>query len=81
MIVTSGAAAKSCKPLGKAPEQESYFVEKVSGPDRRRLCEMGLVQGTEISVVNRARPGTMVVKVGGCRLALARNLADHVWVK
>ena len=81
MIKTHGKSVASAQTLAEAPIRESYRVDRVSGPDRRRLCEMGLIDGAEISVVNRARPGTMVVKVGGCRLALARGMTGNVWVK
>lgn len=68
-------------PLVVAPERSSYFVDRVNGPDKKRLCELGLVEGAEISVVNRSCNDMMVLKVGGCRLALARGMANHVWVR
>ncbi len=67
--------------LASAPQRSLYCVDRVSGPERRRLCEMGLIQGAAIQIVNRARRGMMVVKVGGSRLALARGMAEYVWVK
>ena len=81
MIETKGSRATASQPLAEASDKDSYCVDRVCGPDRRRLCEMGLVEGAEVSVVNKARPGTVVVKVGGCRLALARGTATNVWVK
>lgn len=67
--------------LASAPRRPSYCVDRVSGPAQRRLCEMGLIEGAAIEVVNRARRDMMVVKVGGSRLALARGMADYVWVR
>lgn len=81
MIMAKGMGIASPVSLAEAPERRSYFVEKVSGADRGRLCEMGLVEGAEISIVNRARKDMMVVKIGGSRLALARGMADNVWVR
>lgn len=69
--------------LANAPEKTSYRVERVDGPESEshRLSEMGLVPGTEVSVVSQSRNGMTVVRVGGCRLALARGMADYVRVK
>ena len=68
-------------PLAKAPAKGAYRIDRVSGPDQRRLCEMGLVEGQEISIINRPGHGMLVVKVGGARLALAGDMAECVWVK
>jgi Fe2+ transport system protein A len=81
MIMAKGMSGALSQPLAAAPERTSYYIDRVSGPERRRLCELGLVEGAEISVVNRSRHGMMVVKIGGSRLALARGMADYVWVK
>lgn len=82
MIMTKGMANDAASvPLAVAPARTSYFVDKVCGPEQRRLCEMGLVEGAEISVTNRSHPGMFVIKVGGCRLALARGMADYVMVR
>lgn len=56
-------------------------VQKIAGPEQRRLCELGFIEGARLEVVNRARRDMMVVKVGGARLALSRGIADSVWVK
>ena len=81
MILAKGTGGVTPVPLMAAAEKKSYFVERVSGPEQRRLSEMGLVEGAEISVINRSRKDMMVIKVGGCRLALARGMAEYVWVK
>lgn len=81
MILAKGMGGVTPVPLAAAPERKEYFVDRVSGPEQRRLSEMGLVEGAEISVVNRSQNGMLVVKLGGCRLALARGMADYVWVK
>ena len=81
MILAKGASDMASVPLAQAPAKGAYLVDRVSGPDQRRLSEMGLVEGAEISVINRSRTDMMVVRVGGCRLALARGMAESVWVK
>lgn len=81
MILAKGTAGIASVPLAAAPVRPQYMVDKVTGPDQRRLSEMGFVEGARIVVVNRAREGMLVVKVGGSRLALARGMADFVWVK
>lgn len=81
MILAKGTVGISPVPLATAPQRSSYLIDRVSGPDQRRLSEMGLVEGAEVQVVNRGCRDMLVVKVGGCRLALARGMADCVWVK
>lgn len=81
MIMAKGAGGLAAQPLTSAPERGSYLVDRVGGPEQRRLCELGLVEGAEVSVVNRCANGMFVVKVGGSRLALARGMAEHVWVR
>ena len=81
MILAKGSSDISSTPLATAPKRSTYKVDRVSGPEQRRLCEMGFVEGAEIEVVNRNVGGMLVVKVGGSRLALARGMADYVWVR
>lgn len=80
MIMAKGAAGMSV-PLAFAPERSSYFIDRVNGPDKKRLCELGLVEGAEVSIVQKSCNDMMVLRIGGCRLALARGMASHVWVK
>lgn len=81
MILAKGTSNIGSVPLAKAPVQPDYMVDRVGGPDQRRLTELGLVEGARISVVNRMHGGMLVVKVGESRFALARGMADHVYVK
>lgn len=73
--------SRASMPLASAPQRSSYLLDRVSGPEQRRLCEMGLVEGARIQVVNRASRDMLVIRVGGSRLALARGMADCVWVR
>lgn len=81
MILAKGTSGIASVPLAAAPMRSQYMVDKVTGPEQRRLSEMGFVEGAQVQVVNRASGDMMVVKIGGCRLALARGMADHVFVK
>ncbi len=81
MILTKGMESLVPVTLSEASEQSEYRIDRVGGPEQRRLCELGLIEGQAVTVVNRARRGMMVVKVGASRLALARGMADYVWVK
>jgi Fe2+ transport system protein FeoA len=85
MILSKGSARITPTlvpvPLASAPRRGSYLLDRVSGPEQRRLSEMGLVEGARIDVVNRGGRDMLVIRVGGSRLALARGMADCVWVK
>ncbi len=84
MVLSKDSVRRSAVPpvpLASAPQRASYCLDRVSGPEQRRLCEMGLVEGARIHVVNRASRDMLVIRVGDCRLALARGMADCVWVR
>ncbi len=67
--------------LSRVVGGRSCQVAGVSGPDRRRLCEMGLVTGAEISVLKRTSPGSVILKIGDCRIALSRGMERCVQVR
>lgn len=81
MIMAKAVPPTPCKPLAEMPLMASCRVARVTGPERRRLCEMGLVEGATITVVNKPHNDMMVVKIGGCRLALARGMSGCVMVR
>ncbi len=81
MVFSKDAGVVEPVPLSVAPRRHDYRIDRVSGPDQRRLCELGLIEGAGIQVVNRGGRNMIVVKVGGSRLALARGTVDHVWVR
>ena len=74
-------AGVSAMSLAKIDGGRSCQVASVSGPDKRRLCEMGLVAGAEISVLKRISPGSVIVKIGDCRIALSRGMDRCVQVR
>lgn len=47
----------------------------------RRLEVLGMLEGTQISVVNRKRRGAMVVKIRGTRFAMGESITRCVEVR
>jgi ferrous iron transport protein A len=48
---------------------------------QRRLADLGLTPGTEIKIINRGRPGPVVLEVRGSRLALGQGVAAKIIVR
>lgn len=68
--------------LVDAIHNKSYWVEGVEGPDdeRRRLLDLGITPGEELSIVQSLPLGDpLVVKVRGMRLALRRR--EAAWIR
>ena len=64
--------------IGKSYEVCSVNVEEAV---TRRLEALGDNERTEVSVLNKKRSGTMIIKVRGTRLALGRKIAEGILVK
>lgn len=47
----------------------------------RRLSDIGLVPGAEVTIVENHYPGAMLVTIRGSRLVLSRDLAEQVLVR
>lgn len=72
------------KSLQQVPRNTPVVVDRVGGPRsyRRRLMEMGLLPGTELSIVNVAPFGDpLEIEVRGCRLSIRRHEAALVLVR
>ncbi len=70
--------------LRKMSKKQSGIIEsvQVSGELGRRIREMGLVPGTEITIQGRAPLNDPVaLRVMGGTLTLRNNEADHIMVK
>ncbi len=69
-------------PLAMADEGTSYEIVKITGRDetRRRLAEMGLVVGEEVTVMN-SLAGNLILQVKESRVALDRALCARIMVK
>ncbi len=46
----------------------------------RRLEVLGMLEGTQVSVVNRKKKGSMIIKIRGTRFAVGQNITEHVEV-
>jgi len=71
------------RPLPQAEQGRVWRVVEVSGADdeqRRRLVELGFVAGTPVEVLQTHRRGTVVIRLGGTKLAMASAVADHIRV-
>lgn len=47
----------------------------------RRLEALGLTQGTQITILNNDKKGSLTAKFRGTRFALGKRIADHIEVK
>jgi ferrous iron transport protein A len=54
---------------------------QVEASAMRRLEAMGMISGTQITILNRKKNGTTIFKVRGTRLAVGQNLAKGILVK
>jgi Fe2+ transport system protein FeoA len=71
------------KRLSELKPGESGIVTRVGGPSpvRRRLMDMGLVKGTEVTVVRRAPLGDPIeLLLKGYYLSLRKVESDNVYV-
>jgi ferrous iron transport protein A len=48
---------------------------------QRRLADLGLTPGTQVRMINNARPGPVVLEVRGSRLALGQGVAAKIIVR
>lgn len=62
---------------------KSYVVQDVlaAEPLTRRLEALGVNERTRITVVNKKKSGTLIIKVRGTRLALGRTIADSIEIR
>lgn len=61
----------------------SYIVQNVMVEERltRRLEALGVNERTRVSILNKKKSGTMIIKVRGTRLALGVRIADGIEIK
>lgn len=59
---------------------ETYLVREVMLEEKltRRLEALGVNEKTRITILNKKRSGTLIVKVRGTRLALGRGIAAGI---
>lgn len=83
MIQNHGSNLAQPVALTQAQPGDSYHVENVSGPEqqRLRLNELGIVSGADVSILSSPGKGALVIRIGGARVALTREMCEHIWVK
>ncbi|WP_310603809.1 FeoA family protein [Anaerosporobacter sp.] len=57
-----------------------YCIDKllIDGNTGRRLQSLGLIQGTDIKVLNKKRNGAIIFKARGTRLAVGKDIAVKI---
>lgn len=71
-----------CLPLAMATIGDRVWVVQVNGGQKmvRRLTNMGIVPGVEITIVNRTESGSVIVGLQNCRIGLGAGMAHRVTV-
>jgi len=71
-----------CLPLAMTAIGDRVWVVEIKGGHRmvRRLTDLGIVQGKEITVVNRTESGSVIVGLQGCRIGIGAGMAHRVMV-
>jgi len=71
-----------CLPLPMTANGDRVWVVEIKGGRRmvRRLTDLGIVPGMEITVVNRTESGSVIVGLQGCRIGIGAGMAHRVMV-
>ena len=71
--------SRQAVPLSMVGVGERVHVREINGKDdtRRFLCNLGFVEGEEVSVVSELS-GNVIVNVKGTRLAISKAMANRV---
>jgi len=69
-------------PLSMTTVGDRVWVVSIKGGHRmtRRLMDVGIVQGSQITVVSRTESGSVIVGFQGCRIGLGAGMAHRVLV-
>ena len=68
-------------PLTMAKAGDTVTIQKITGTDevRLHLAELGLVVGSQVTVVNEIA-GNLIVQVKESRLALDKTMANRIMI-
>ena len=68
-------------PLTMVGDGEEFLIKKISGKEevRRFLENLGLVAGTQVSVISKIC-GNVIVQIKDSRVALSREMAQKIIV-
>ncbi len=69
--------------LCEGEKGSTYLVSDVALPDdiARRLAALGVNENTPVTVQNKKKNGTLIMKVRGTRLALGRQIGEGIEIK
>ena len=69
-------------PLSMAAVGDRVWVVAIQGGHRmaRRLTDLGIVQGGEVTIVSRTESGSVIVALQGCRIGLGAGMAHRIMV-
>ncbi len=69
--------------LCEGEKGNTYLVDNVALPDdiARRLEALGVNENTPVTIQNKKRNGTLIMKVRGTRLALGRQIGEGIEIK
>lgn len=69
-------------PLAMTTIGDRAWVVEIKGGHRmaRRLTDLGIIQGSEITIVSRTESGSVIVGLQGCRIGLGAGIAHRVMV-
>ena len=73
-------------PLSEAIFGEDYFISRIAseldGPARIRLMEMGVLPGTDVSIIRRPfRHGLYYTRVNDTRYGIPSSYMDYIFVE
>lgn len=69
--------------LKEGKNNQTYIVEEIHIELNleRRLEALGLTEGSEITILNNDKKGSMTVRFRGTRFAIGRRIADNILVR
>jgi len=81
-VVSSPTPTGVQLPLAMTAIGDRVWVVRIKGGRRmvRRLTDVGIVQGNEVTVVSRTESGSVIVGIQGCRIGLGAGMAHRVLV-
>lgn len=62
---------------------KSYKVKNIDLPEdaERRLEILGMTENTNISIVNKKKSGSMIIRIRGTRFAIGKGFAEKITVE
>jgi ferrous iron transport protein A len=69
-------------PLSMTAVGDRVWIVEIKGGHRmvRRLTDVGIVQGSEVTIVSRTESGSVIVAFQGCRIGVGAGMAHRVLV-